>query len=108
MLGAEMYTTVRSQKKVQYLMKMYSLRKNRIFNFRNASSVDDLLRETDGKGVDVVLNSLAGELLYASWKCVARWGILVEIGKRDLLGNAQLGMAPSWPTAATAVSTSTS
>lgn len=53
-----------------------------------------LLRETNGRGVDVALNSLSGELLHATWKCVAKWGTMIEIGKRDLLGNGQLDMGP--------------
>lgn len=94
MVGAEIYTTVGSEKKVQYLMDTFGIPRDRIFNSRNTSFLDDLLRETGGKGVDVVLNSLAGELLHATWKCVSRWGTMLEIGKRDLLGNAQLDMAP--------------
>lgn len=94
MLGAEVYTTVGSEKKVQYLMETFGLPRNRIFNSRDDSFVNDILRETGGKGVDVVLNSLAGELLHATWKCVATWGTMVEIGKRDLLGNARLDMGP--------------
>lgn len=50
------------------------------------------MRETQGQGVDVVLNSLSGELLHTSWKCVASFGTMVEIGKRDLLGHASLSM----------------
>jgi NADPH:quinone reductase-like Zn-dependent oxidoreductase len=38
---------------------------------------------TNGSGVDLVLNSLSGELLSISWKCVAPDGAMVEIGKRD-------------------------
>ncbi|KAJ5628298.1 hypothetical protein N7490_010526 [Penicillium lividum] len=94
MLGAEIYTTVGSEFKVDYLMKTFGLARNRIFNSRNDSFVQDLLRETQGKGVDIALNSLAGELLHATWKCVAKWGTMMEIGKRDLIGNAQLDMGP--------------
>lgn len=75
-------------------METCGIPRDRIFNSRNTSFVDDLLRVTNGKGVDVVLNSLSGELLHATWKCVAKFGTMVEIGKRDLLGNAQLDMAP--------------
>ncbi|EKG10389.1 Beta-ketoacyl synthase [Macrophomina phaseolina MS6] len=48
---------------------------------------------TDGRGVDLVLNSLSGELLHLSWKCVAEFGKMLEIGKRDLVGHAALGMS---------------
>lgn len=47
---------------------------------------------TDYRGVDLVLNSLSGELLHASWKCVAPFGKMLEIGKRDFIGHAQLAM----------------
>ncbi|CVK99497.1 uncharacterized protein FMAN_02337 [Fusarium mangiferae] len=94
MLGAEICTTVGSKAKVEYLNKTYDIPRSHIFNSREASFATDLLRETGGKGVDVALNSLSGELLHATWKCVAKWGTMVEIGKRDLLENAQLDMSP--------------
>jgi hypothetical protein len=47
---------------------------------------------TSGRGVDVVLNSLSGELLHASWECVAEFGCMVEIGKRDLRGKGRLAL----------------
>lgn len=71
MLRAEVYNTVGSEKKVQYLMETFVLPRNRIFNSRDDSFVKDILCETGGKGVDVVLSSLAGELLHATWKRVA-------------------------------------
>lgn len=50
------------------------------------------MKATNGKGVDVVLNSLSGELLHASWKCVAEFGTMVEIGRRDFAGQGKLAM----------------
>lgn len=50
------------------------------------------MRETDGRGVDIVLNSVSGTLLHASWKCVAEFGKLIELGKRDLAGYGKLDM----------------
>ena len=50
------------------------------------------MRETEGKGVDLVLNSLSGELLHTSWKCVAEFGKLIELGKRDIVGFGKLEM----------------
>lgn len=47
---------------------------------------------TNGRGVDLALNSLSGELLHTSWKCVARFGKMLEIGKRDFIGRARLSM----------------
>lgn len=73
-------------------MQNFGIRRDRIFNSRDATFLPDVLRETGGKGVDVVLNSLSGELLHATWKCVANFGTMVEIGKRDFVGNGQLAM----------------
>lgn len=92
MTGAEIYATVGNDEKVQYLMKTFNLPRNRIFNSRNISFADDLMRETRGQGVDLVLNSLSGELLHATWRCVAVFGKMVEIGKRDLIGAGKLDM----------------
>lgn len=50
------------------------------------------MQATRGKGVDVVLNSLSGELLHASWQCVAPYGTMIEIGKRDIIGKGKLSM----------------
>ena len=50
------------------------------------------METTDGKGVDLVLNSLSGELLHASWKCVAPHGTMAEIGKRDMVGRGSLAL----------------
>lgn len=49
---------------------------------------------TNGRGVDVCLNSLTGELLDASWRCIADGGNFVEIGKRDVLDRNYLSMEP--------------
>ena len=92
MLGAEIYVSVGSEVKVKYLMDTFGIPRNRIFNSRNDSFVEGIFRETGGVGVDVVLNSLSGELLHATWRCVAEFGKMVEIGKRDLLGSGKLDM----------------
>ncbi|KAE8333350.1 fatty acid synthase S-acetyltransferase [Aspergillus sergii] len=94
MIGAEVYTTVGSETKTQYLQDKFGIPRNHIFNSREPSFYEDVMRETDGRGVDLVLNSLSGELLHASWKCVARFGKMVEIGKRDIVGHASLSLAP--------------
>jgi len=92
MVGAEIYTTVGSEDKVQHLMTNFRIPRGRIFNSRNTSFVEDVMRETGGKGVDLALNSLSGELLHATWRCVAEFGKMVEIGKRDIIGSGKLDM----------------
>lgn len=52
------------------------------------------MRRTGNRGVDLVLNSLSGDLLAASWMCVAEFGTMIEIGKRDFQRRAKLTMEP--------------
>ena len=92
MVGAEIYATVGNDEKIDYLVQTFNLPRNRIFNSRNHSFVDGLMRETQGRGVDLALNSLSGELLHATWQCIAVFGKMIEIGKRDLLGTGKLNM----------------
>ena len=94
MAGAEIYATVGNDEKVKFLMETFHLPRNRIFNSRNDSFVEDIMRETNNGGVDLALNSLSGELLHATWKCIAPFGKMVEIGKRDLMGSGKLDMSP--------------
>lgn len=52
-----------------------------------------VMRQTKGKGVDLVLNSLAEEKLQASIRCLGLNGRFLEIGKFDLNQNSPLGMS---------------
>lgn len=94
MQGAEIYATVGSETKAQYLQERFGISRHRMFNSRDSSFRDGIMRQTEGKGVDIVINSLAGELLHASWECVAKFGKMIEIGKKDIMGNGSLRLAP--------------
>jgi hypothetical protein len=85
---------VGNEDKVCFLMETHGIPRNRIFNSRNADFLPEILRETNGRGVDLVLNSLAGELLHASWECVATRGKMIELGKRDMYTNGTLSLSP--------------
>ncbi|MCJ1357758.1 MAG: hypothetical protein MMC33_007754 [Icmadophila ericetorum] len=92
MVQAAVYVTVGTEEKVQHVMKTFNISRDRIFNSRDDSFVKGVMHETRGEGVDLVLSSLSGELLHSTWKCVAPFGKMVEIGKRDLIGFAKLDM----------------
>ncbi|KAL1765601.1 fatty acid synthase [Sigmodon hispidus] len=62
-------------------------------NSRDTSFEQHVLLHTGGKGVDLVLNSLAEEKLQASVRCLAQHGRFLEIGKFDLSNNHPLSMA---------------
>ena len=74
-LGAEIYVTTGTGRKVEFLVSQLGVPRERIFESRDDSFVGDIMEVTKGAGVDVVLNSLSGDLLHASWKCVAAYGM---------------------------------
>lgn len=73
-------------------MENFGLPREAIFHSRDTSFLADIQVATDNRGIDIVLNSLSGELLHTSWQCVAPYGKMIEIGKRDFIGKAQLSM----------------
>ncbi|KAM7190948.1 lovastatin nonaketide synthase [Rhypophila sp. PSN 637] len=92
LVGARVLATVGNEEKAQYLVDKYGIPRSQIFDSHSGAFVNDVLAATNGKGVDIALNSLAGELLHATWKCVAPFGAMIEIGKRDMYGHGRLDM----------------
>lgn len=91
-LGAVIYVTVSSEAKKQLLVENYSIPAENIFSSRGLSFAEGILRVTNNRGVDVILNSLSGEALRRSWDCIAPFGRFVEIGKKDIYANGKLDM----------------
>lgn len=93
-IGAEVYATCSTKAKRDLLVQTYGINPDHIFSSRDASFAPAIMAATNGKGVDVVLNSLSGPLLKATWDCVARFGRLVDITKVDIEANRCLETAP--------------
>lgn len=93
-IGAEIFATVGSARKKELLMTRYGILDDHIFFSRDVSFEDGIMNKTDKKGVDVALNSLSGDALRATWRCLAHFGRFIEIGKADLLANNRLEMEP--------------
>ena len=91
-IGAEIFVTVGSKEKREFITNAYGIPPSHILSSRDPSFATDIMKATNGRGVDVVLNSLSGLLLQESWRCVATLGRFVEIGKKDIQANKNLGM----------------
>ncbi|PQK08615.1 hypothetical protein BB8028_0001g06890 [Beauveria bassiana] len=91
-IGATIYVTAGTEEKVEFLMAEHEIPGRHIFDSRNDSFFNHVMDRTGGRGVDLVLNSLAGDLLQASWRCVAKSGQMLDIGKRDMLEHGRLAM----------------
>ncbi|KUL86372.1 hypothetical protein ZTR_08618 [Talaromyces verruculosus] len=92
LMGATVYTTVGSQSKREFLTKEMGIPDDHIFNSRDDSFVDGIMKATGGRGINVIINSLVGDLMHASWACIAPFGRFVEIGKRELIDAGSLDM----------------
>ncbi|XP_075558241.1 fatty acid synthase 1 [Dermacentor variabilis] len=93
-MGCTVFTTVGSKEKREFLKRRFPQLEDRNFaNSRDLTFEEHILMETKGRGVDLVLNSLAEEKLQASVRCLATHGRFLEIGKFDLSKNSPLGMS---------------
>ncbi len=90
-LGAEVFATAGSPEKRALLT---SVGVEHVMDSRSLSFRDELLARTGGEGVDVVLNSLAGDFVDAGLAVLRPYGRFVEIGKKDIYRNAPLGLLP--------------
>ncbi|NEQ84376.1 MAG: zinc-binding dehydrogenase [Moorea sp. SIO2I5] len=87
--GAQIFATAGSPEKRQFL---HSLGIEHVMDSRSVAFADELMQYTDGKGVDMVLNSLGGEFIPKGLSVLARYGRFLELGQRDILNNSQLGL----------------
>ncbi|XP_072378050.1 LOW QUALITY PROTEIN: fatty acid synthase-like [Diabrotica undecimpunctata] len=90
-MGCEVYTTVSTKEKKDFLKSIFpSIKDKNIGNSRDGSFETMINNNTNGRGVDLVLNSLADTLFQASVRCVAPGGRFIEIGKVDLLNSSPI------------------
>ncbi|MEM9282406.1 MAG: type I polyketide synthase [Verrucomicrobiota bacterium] len=86
--GARIFATASASK--QQLVKL--LGAEAVFDSRSLAFAEEVRELTRGRGVDVVLNSLAGEALRKSFSIMAPYGRFLEIGKMDIYQNEGLPM----------------
>ncbi|KAG8533016.1 Type I Iterative PKS [Bacidia gigantensis] len=91
-VGAEVFATVGTLEKKDLLMKEFAIPEDHIFSSRDGTFAKGVMRMTNGRGVDAIMNSLSGDLLRLSWDCIADFGRFVELGKRDFTVNSRLEM----------------
>lgn len=94
LLGCEIFATVGSEEKKKFLVNHYGISEDHIFYSRNTNFAQGILRMTNGRGVDVIINSLSGDELFASWDIIAPHGRFIELGKKDIAANSSLPMRP--------------
>ena len=89
--GAEIFATAGSEQRRELLRDMGI---EHVYDSRSIEFAEQIRRDTDGYGVDIVLNSLTGAAQRAGIELLAIGGRFVEIGKRDIYGDTRLGLFP--------------
>jgi NADPH:quinone reductase-like Zn-dependent oxidoreductase/NAD(P)-dependent dehydrogenase (short-subunit alcohol dehydrogenase family)/acyl carrier protein len=90
-VGAEIFATAGSPEKRAFLK---SIGVRHVMDSRSLVFAEEVMAETRGEGVDVVLNSLPGEYAAKSLSILGAHGRFIEIGKTDIYQNKQLGLFP--------------
>ncbi|MBX8688121.1 SDR family NAD(P)-dependent oxidoreductase, partial [Mycobacterium sp. 20091114027_K0903767] len=89
--GAEIFATAGSEQRRQLLRDMGV---EHVYDSRTLDFADQIRQDTQGYGVDIVLNSVTGAAQRAGLELLAFGGRFVEIGKRDIYGDTRLGLFP--------------
>ncbi|TRW87916.1 SDR family NAD(P)-dependent oxidoreductase [Mycolicibacterium sp. 018/SC-01/001] len=88
--GAEVYATASTFKRAM----LRQLGVKYVYDSRTTDFADQILADTDGAGVDVVLNSLTSEgFIEATLRATAQGGRFAEIAKRDIWTTEQMAAA---------------
>src|SRR3990167_4599604 len=90
-LGVTIYATAGSDEKRDFL-RLLGIK--HIYNSRDLAFADQIMEQTQGEGIDVVLNCLAGEAIYSNLMIMKPFGRFLELGKRDFYANSRIGLRP--------------
>jgi acyl transferase domain-containing protein/NADPH:quinone reductase-like Zn-dependent oxidoreductase/NADP-dependent 3-hydroxy acid dehydrogenase YdfG len=92
--GAEVYATAGAPEKHEFLRRMGV---DHVMSSRNTDFADQIRAATGGRGVDVVLNSLNGEFIPASFSVLAHQGRFLEMGKVGVWDESRVrALDPTW------------
>ena len=86
---AEVFATAGSSDKRALLRKMGVLH---VMDSRSPDFAEEIMETTDGKGMDIVLNTLSGSGMTASLSVLAPHGRFIEIGKTDVLNHGLIDL----------------
>ncbi len=89
--GAEIFATAGSDEKRDFVRLMGA---DHVMDSRSLAFADDIMEITNGEGVDIVLNSLAGEAITRNLAVLKPFGRFLELGKRDFYENSKIGLRP--------------
>ncbi|CAB3760747.1 beta-ketoacyl synthase [Burkholderia sp. MSh2] len=89
--GAEVFATAGSDEKREFVRLLGA---DHVLDSRSLAFADEIRTLTGGQGIDIVLNSLAGEAMVRSIDTLRPFGRFLELGKRDFYENSHIGLRP--------------
>lgn len=79
MVGANIFTTVSTIENRELLTNVYGIPDAQIFSNKSLGFCTSLMRRTDGAGVDVIFNTLTGEIQQESLSCISKFGRFIDL-----------------------------
>ncbi|TXH68194.1 MAG: SDR family NAD(P)-dependent oxidoreductase, partial [Thiothrix sp.] len=89
--GAEVFATAGTDEKRDFVRLMGA---DHVLDSRSLKFAEDVMRLSQGQGVDVVLNSISGEAINRNLSILRPFGRFLELGKRDFYENSKIGLRP--------------
>ncbi len=89
--GAEIFATAGSDEKRDFVRLLGA---DHVMDSRSLAFADDIMQITNDEGIDIVLNSLAGEAISRNLSVLKPFGRFLELGKRDFYENSKIGLRP--------------
>lgn len=90
-MGAVVYATAGSEERRRAALDLGA---TAAFDSRSVGFVDDILQITDGRGVDVIYNSLPGEMIAQNFAVAGEFCRIIEIGKADIYFGGATDLKP--------------
>ncbi|MBA0045909.1 type I polyketide synthase [Mycobacteroides sp. LB1] len=90
-MGAVVYATAGSEERRRAALELGAAA---AFDSRSVGFVDDILRVTQGRGVDVIYNSLPGEMIAQNFAVAGEFCRIIEIGKADIYFGGAMDLKP--------------
>ena len=91
--GAQVIATAGSEAKLQLVRELGA---DVVINYRTDDFVSTVLEATDGRGVDVVWESIGGEVFTRNLDCMAEGGRMVSFGSNSFTGMGEIDFWPFW------------
>jgi NADPH:quinone reductase-like Zn-dependent oxidoreductase len=79
LIGANIFATVSTAESRAFLTDVYGIPEANLFSNKSLDFSKSLMRRTNGAGVDVIFNTLTGEVQQESFSCIKEFGRFIDV-----------------------------